>query len=77
MATQQKQFEERGQWLKNNPPQYSVTVHGLTFTLNSSVQVARMEQRLAVMTYSQIAKLHREIYGSTPTASRGVKVRNG
>jgi hypothetical protein len=53
---------------------HELTYNGFTFTFNSRIQVERMKQQLAVMTYSQIAKLHREIYGhSTPTATRGVK----
>ena len=45
--------------------QHYISYHGLCFTVKTNEQAKRLEAKLKSMTYSEVAKLHGEIYGAT------------
>jgi hypothetical protein len=76
MATQQKQFEERGQWLKNNPPTIQVSRFNLIFEIRGHEQAQSFEAKLQQMSEKEVRQLHKG-FSTRPKLMHGVGGQNG
>ena len=50
---------------QKNPMTYYITYHGFCFAVKTGEQANRLEAKLKNMTYGQVAKFHKELYGAT------------
>ena len=52
---------------------FYVTKHGFTFAVKTGEQANRLQAKLSSMTYNQVSKFHKELYGATLPKSQGVR----